>query len=433
MDSFGSKSIGSAVSQYGLQAATAQFGALVYNKLKDKHQGLKNGGKTKTATATATVTTSKKRKLSLSDMPQEHQRFRYKRGRKPKKNLKQAWKLLKSTTEPIYLRAQAMNVYSTPDCGFMKLFSIKNTKSPEQERTYLPCHIYDVSAFMNNVGGSLTFGDIGPYTPSVSNTSSFLRYPIVRRLLDAAGAERDQWGVESTAHLSTAVAQAPHRRSLWDWFDFRLLCYGRTTVSTRWRIQLVQFSEENLHPRELADNQMDGETIPRSIEFWNSYLSPMMNNPIDSANVEARKGCMKVLKSIDFLQASSRTDDGTASNIPLIQEIRGFHRMNRMQSYDWDYSKREATYDTFGQVNKYVVNDANCEPYVTARARIYLVISAQSQCFNISRVTPPISTIGLPLADPANGGGTPNAGGDFDVTAVPSYDILLRVRHTLDD
>lgn len=412
MDFYDSKYTAQGLSQYGLQAAAAQFGSFAYKSLKRKHQALKDGGKTKEGTATKTVTTTEEEDKTTSVMPSEHKRFRYRRGRKPKHNLKQAWKMLKSTVEPVYLRLQHMNPYCTTACGAQKLFNLQNTNA-SYVRMYMPCHIYDVSAFMNNVGGALAYGEVGPYTPTFSS-GGVTRYENVQLLKDSGDADRLTWGCESTSHTTTAVAQAPHRRSIWDWLEFRLLCYGRTTLPTRWRIQLVQFRDENLHPRQFLDNQPDTETLAKAQEFWNSYLSPMMVNPIEAANVEARKGMMKVLKSIDFVMASSRNDDGTIAGIPLIQEIRGFHRMNRMQKYDWDAPKRENIYTTNNGQNQFTVNDSNCEPYVAPMARVYLVVSAQSSGGTYAAANPPLVA-------------------DFLAASQPSYDILLRVRHSIDD
>lgn len=359
---------------------------------------------------TGSLTITNRRDNQGNMYTSEHTRIRHRRGRKPRKTLKNLYKLTRSVTEPIVLRWQNLNQYMTTGAGAIKLMASKTTASAQ-----FPIHMYDITSFINNNGGIIQTSNPG-YELRYLNTVKPAWVNVQRADNGTGNVDSSSWIVENTSSINGSIAQMPHRSSIFDWFEYRMLCYGRTELPTRYSVAIVKLHEDYLHPAEQTVDGPDDSTADPQREFWNSLLTPFCENPISAANVAARKGKIKFLYQDDFLLHSPSSQDGTAAGIPNVKEVRGFHRFNRVQHYDWKSPVGENIYLNPGlgaqALNKWqateAVNSAICKP----GERLYLMVRGQAQWVGTT----------------ASAG--PNA---WDVRYHPSYDLMMRVRHTVSD
>lgn len=410
------------LSQYGLQAAYAVYGPQVYNHLKRRSEyGIIDVSGPRTSrdarlrehyggTLTVTEEEEEKRKKMAST---EHTRRRWRKGRKKAMLAKK----INSVTEPVVARFGACNPYMTTACGYFKLLNNKNTTA--STGTYLhPLHMFDITSWLNNVTGNVVRAEIGRQlqftqvgSPINSIGGAFWTNPVTGLANDGVTLDSG-WALEQTGHTNS-LGSAPHKRDILEWFDFRMLCYGRTELPTRWKVALVQLTESEYAPQEIWSNGMSVSMFNPVNEFYNALTGPFVNNPIELNNFTALKGKIKYLHSEDFIIPSLSTTDGIAAGIPRVHEIRGFHRLNRIQNYDWDTPTGEPVYanaaDTVARNNRWATTLAEYSPYVHPNARIYLLVIAQSR-----------------YTEAANDG-------LFNAAAHPSYDLQMRVKHLVED
>lgn len=410
---------GPGLSQYGLQAAYAVYGPQVYSRLKRKSEyGIidvsgpataRDAGLREHYGGTITVTEEeekKKRTMSTG----EHTRRRYRRGKKKQMLAKK----VNSVVEPLIARFQGLNNYMTTDAGYFKLFNHKDTSATATLTA--PIHMYDITAWVNNVSGALSYAPLGRCLQYTAAAGAGWTAPIQGVFQNGAG-NTNVWTVEHTGH-NVGVNIASHKRDILEWFDYRMLCYGRTVVPTRWRVAIVQLMDDGWHPHEVTtDGPPVSDGNPYN-EFWNSLSAPFMNNPIEGGNPYSVKGHIKYLHCEDFMIESLSTTDGVGANIPKVHEVRGFHRFNRLQNYGWDTPLAEAVYAnatfggpgaTYDGQNKWQSTTSDYSNMVQPKARIYLMVAAQS------------------------GATTSAAPGVWSAAVNPSYDLFMRVKHLIED
>lgn len=390
--------------EFGLYTEAEQTAARIYKRLRKRNRD--------PDPRDYDLVSVRKRLFSTMNIG-EHTRRRYRRGRKKAMLAKK----INSVVEPIYVRFQGINQYMTAAAGYFKLFNHKNSGTGGVDPTVVraPVHLWDITAFLNNQNGALAYATLG-YNLMFSNTAG-ATFTNLAGVTNDASSTTQTWTIEQTGHVSTSVALAPHKRSILEWVDMRLLCYGRSNLPTRWRVALIQILDDSFHPNEVL---LDGPPIVDSgpyNEFYNALAAPFMNNPIDATGNNALNGKIKFLHKEDFILQSQSTVDGVATNIPRVHEIRGFHRLNRTQNYDYRVPVAENVYGNFtapGALdNKWVTSNAQYAVHVTPKARIYLMVGGQATS-TLSAVTPAVAPT-------------------FTTADHPSYDLFLRAKHLVDD
>lgn len=329
-----------------------------------------------------------------------------------------AGKLLKSSEQVQILRFSGMNNFMNTTAsnagnpkgsdtgvggGFYRLYNWYDGSA----FYYMPCHIYDVTS-INNV---ITTGGVATYTQATPGwelrfngaaTPTNVSFSSLNNKLNDGTSGGGKWQAEDTAALAANAGSQPLRRTLQDWVQAKLLCYGSAKMVTEYAIEFIQLKEDWLHPDfvNVGDPVLSGEDYnAASMAFWQHYVKNFVAHPI-ATDSPLKRNMYKVLKSIRFtLQPRLSTE--TDANVGHCKQINIFNHLNRLCKYDW----AESGLDNAIQVGtNYAINQGNLQCYVHPKARIYLTIRA------------------------LNPTGIGAAAVSTDYT--PSYDIMLRKKYT---
>lgn len=306
-------------------------------------------------------------------------------GRKPARNLRQAFKLLDVAREFYTIRYSAVNAANTGQ-GYYKLWA-SNVAGLRD----LPCKVFDVTSIINRVDGTLTAAAPG-YEPKVNPDGSiqFVSQPCV----DSAGTTINPgtWQLEATtAPIGGVPDNVPGTKSILDWLDIRLRLYGHMTGQCKWSIQLVQFADHANAPEYNPSTPNASRT-----GLWQHLIKPYVYSSIFTTSSN-QEGKMKVLRSWNYI-----LQPGTNEATKQFRDVKLFLRMNRRQNYAWADADALGSSDALMNDDDFAVTAGQGRTTVTPRARIYLLIRASAQ--------------------------TPAAA--YDHIMHPSMDLIVRAKHT---
>lgn len=366
------------------------------------------------------------------------------RGRKRRRTLREAWRLLRTTTKSLYLRFQGVNAFNTANCGYFKLINYKR----DNNEYWLPCHFYNLSACFNNNNGSLVTSPVGPYQPYFANVGTtngeltFNRHPNAAvpystlwhpgqgptaggsgtgftRVLE----DQNYWVIENTASTFTSTDNAVLRNSYHKYVDVRMLLYGATTRATTYIIQLIRFTDENVDPLSVYSggastaippiNSVNEPEENNTYAAYTNMISPFTSNPINVRKSKVRP-IYQVLYTKKYEFTATPTVDGS-STIPTMRQVSFKFNLNRIAKYDWA-DESTVTLGGIGVNNDadYATVDANCLPVPRSTSRIYLLIRARVGYTNGAGSPFPLDTPGT---------------SQWSAATMPSYDMVLRTCH----
>lgn len=362
---------------------------------------------------TSTAMEEDKKKMNSNG---EFTRVSRKRGRKMRKNIKNIYKLTDSQRGYQIFRWQNMNPFFTSSHGANKLMYTRNTTNG---LLYYPVHIYDLSTlrsdYDNNVGpingngstgsgGIITVGS-GP-TISVGSATGI-------GLIDNNTNQGGTTAGTSGAWVSETLInnkKLSGSNDIMEWIEVRLLCYGRLSRPTRYRVELCQIPSEQYNPYSINSNVFNGTVLnpvimTDAVAGWQAVMAPFGYNPLhkfDAQNNE--KQIFKTIMSEDFILASDSADDGS-DNIAKARQVNFFWRCNRRQNYGWQTGGGYNPVDIAGNDDDYVTQSGDLRNGPHYKSRIYLVVRAMSDL---------IEQAGAPT---------------WSATSHPSYDIIIRKKH----
>ena len=297
--------------------------------------------------------------------------------------------------------------------GFFPLFNTyNNSNSATNNVTWKtePMHIYDITSTNNIIGGSSyeytpgwSLGFMCP--PAAQGTASNVIFSKLCGQNNSGIVESTAWLTEDG--LGSATLNAPIRRDLLNYVNAKLLLYAPAKMVTDYKIELVQLKDDYLHPEFIQSNSNVSSTADfnkESISFWQAYCSKSLKHPIASTNPEYHKH-VKVLKSLNITM-QPRSSSETDAAVGHTKVVNIFSRLNRICKYDWLTTGLD---NLMQNQSSYPVQNGSCQNVVEPRARIYLTIQAltpTSYAYNFANST----------------------SGTVDYN--PSYDILLRTKHT---
>lgn len=344
-------------------------------------------------------------------------------GKRPRlslRNLKKqvASDLLKTTFRFSYL--------SDPSdaFGMMCLNYAQNNSAdvPDSNPLYrcLPCHVYDLTSCLNYNNGV-----VGAYPPGlglgqqrnvVAGFNSMFFTPLPGQNVSGNGIVSCPWQVETTdANATGGLSACPGAKSVLNWADIRLMLYGRNNQPTRFTVQLVQFDPDVIPDTSPASRS--NAQLTSIDEFYEYLVKQYCSNPLNTTNSRLRK-YMKVMYTKEIM---IQPKDGDYANVPPpnCKELRIFKWLNRLCRYDWD-ERRQGT----GQVPvtgtmEYNRTQGDFKQTVEPRARIYLMIRAQTQVESTS------VNYATWSATAYNGNRTGVA------NTYPTYDIMIRTNHSV--
>lgn len=360
-------------SMAGLAAKALVGAAAAYAKTKKgaTKSKVKRGGKRKARSVTS-VSTKRKRETYV---PQgEYTRNSLAIGKRPRKTLKAAWKLLEQNKTSNVYSVRAYSQFG----GVNGSYWLANTSPSTTTGPWnTPLHLWELTSAPNNISSTLVYPNVR-WVPQFST-------PTDTGALTWSTA--DALGIENADTQPNMLHTLPLGNDTLDWVQAKLLLYCPTTLPARFQIDVVQFNDTRLVP----DNTTGVSTFAAA--FWQSMLKRFAFSPLEPGNNKYQK-YLKVLHSQTFILNPKETTEAVNT---IFREVNVFMRFNRKCTYDWEDQDRMNMLQQEGPTNL----DANIKTQVHPRARIFLMIRAQSR-----NGTGPSSTIH------------------------PSYDIVLRMRHS---
>jgi len=320
-----------------------------------------------------TITRRKRKSSYQFGNPNQYIRQTHSRGKRLRKNIRGAWKVIKSNTEG---NIQGLRQYSAFG-GTGGVLVLKNiSPSPSTGPIEVPLHLYELNASLNDVGGVVTQPTIGWY-PSFSNPgiTGTLSWSNTFNLVP-----------ENTTGSASTYQNGAGKRDMLDWVQAKMLFYAPTTRAARIQVDLVQFTDTRLVPDATT-------TSAFATAVYQALVKRFTISPLETGNNEYSK-YLKILDSKTFIMDAKESTDPVNTNM---REVNLFYRMNRLCRYDW------AEDDAMGllSLNDTQINQGDVSTQVHPRARIFLMIRGQST----------------------------NAAA-YSATIHPSYDLVIRTKHS---
>lgn len=337
-------------------------------------------------------------------------------GRRPKSNLKQAFKILNSTTDSYILRWSRINDMRSADTpnGALTLanqqydYTISGTNYSDMR---YPVHLYDLTSCINASSGGIESAAHPAFELCrVKNASdAFFGGFEFRRLMGRApnGNDYSAWNKQV---VESFYEGTPGQRSILEWVDIKMMMYGTRKMPTKYYLDLVQFDELMDDPHHNLTLSNVSSTGKDQDEALYTYLTkPLIYNPISDTSIPSRKR-YRILQSWTH---EFNPDESTNLDIAPAQKVfKCFKRFNRTCKWDWNPHVQVDQSDVARELgDNYDININQNETIVDPKARIYLMVRAA----NWNRQSA------------YSGGTTWNKPANIDYD--PSYDINLKVKH----
>lgn len=317
------------------------------------------------------------------------------RGKKPKRNLREAFKLLQLSSQPLYYRFQGLNKTCSATGGWRGCHQVTDATG----NAYQPLKLFDVTSY----------GTAFPAAALYFNSNGYAQFDAgTLPTQTSTGTSQNNW-VSENLPLNTA-ARVPC--DILEWVSAKLMLYGSLTRPTKWEVSLVQFSKDLFIPP-LAGQSLvlDSGTLNDITAFWQYMSKPWTFNPLDQQNPKFRRW-VKFLQRRTFMIQPKETIDaavdganiGAGTQVPNMVQCNLFWRANRTQRYDWNPTARLGA---FAQDAAFQTATEDNDVAVAPRQRVYLMVRAQAPV--TSSVT--------------------NAGAAVNTLTDPSFDYCLRVKH----
>lgn len=240
----------------------------------------------------------------------------------------------------------------------------------------VPMHLYELTSAVNIFNGAVTapairwvpvFSD-----PTAASTLSWTNDQAI--------------SVENSDSASAITTQYPTGSDTLSWAQIKLMFYCPTTLPARIQVDIVQIKDTRLVP----------DSVTGVSQFANAFYQAMIKrfaySPLETGDQKYQK-YLKVLYSNTFIMNPKESTEAVNT---IYRELNIFQRINRRCTYDWADQDQMAMLSQDGQIN----TDTNVRTQVHPRARIFLIIRGQSR-----------------------------NGTAFSSATMPSYDILLRMKH----
>jgi hypothetical protein len=306
-------------------------------------------------------------------------------GRRIKKNTRGAWKVLSGNIESV---TQGVRLY-TPFGGVAGSLRIQNTTNSALNTPnsgpagclYPPIHLWELTSSQNvqNVAGVATL-----------NAPTIGWFPIFSSATSAATlsySNQFQMSTDDSPGVQSSISNWPANNDILDWCQIKTMFYAPTSRPSRIQIDVVQFKDTRLVP----DNTTGVSQF--ACAFYQAMSKRFTLSPLETGSEHYQK-YLKVLDSKTFIMEPKETTEAPNTNF---REVNLFYRWNRRCNYKWaDDDLMGMTTNNEGQVNQ-----GDVQLQVHPRARIFLMIRGQA------------------LNDTVQ-----------TTTGMPSYDIVIRTKHS---
>lgn len=325
-------------------------------------------------------TVTRRRRTKETDAPAgEYTRQTVARGAKPQHTLRAAWKLLGQNIQSSVYGYRNYGQFA----GTTGAIQLLNTSPTALTGPFVvPMHLWEVTCAPNYIGGALSVpthmwtpvfsAPSGGTTMTWNNTVGVMPTPI----LSLEGADVN----------NADPSGYPQAGDTLEWIQAKMVFYCPTALPCRYQIDVVQLKDTRLVPDGTA-------TTPFRTAFWQAAVKRFAYNPLEGGDTKYQK-YFKTLYSQTFILNPKET---TESVNTIFREVNLFMRLNRRTTYSWEDTDIMNTLGVDGQFN----SDGTFKTNVHPRARIFLMIRAQA-----------------------------NNAVAFTSTLMPSYDLVMRVKHS---
>ena len=270
----------------------------------------------------------------------------------------------------------------------------------------LPWYMMDLTAVNNYPGADFTSFPM-LQLGQVAATGNMVFQAISG--LQADGVTASQTYQLEKAPSATIATTAPFGRSMLQSASISANLWGATSKATKYMVQIVRILDEDLVP--LHRNPATGlgmtfaadvaNATARRNDFYQNMIKSWTFNPIaTTGGLQARK--YKVLKTQTITIEPNPTTDGDAD--PQCVVYKAFLKLNKICNYEEGAIALATDVDTNDQADFAVNTGSHLMPQIEAKSRIYLVIRA--------------TNYGSDGASDSN-------------TVTPSFDLSVRIRHTI--
>lgn len=315
-------------------------------------------------TITKTIT-KKKPKLEFDNTRLNHtEKKRLSNLSKKRSTIGNALQLIKANTQ--YVMYKWNGVKSFDDNGYYWL----SNKTVGTDRA-LPCYLFDITSCRNS-GPSGTITAL-PFVQMYSDATGAIFTKLVSGLA-ADGVTTSTALQLETSSSGNSVGYHPHARDMLKWVSIKMNCWGTRSKSTKYLIQLVRFTEDNLVPTHDNETGISPGVNPERSAFFQSLLKPYVFNPVSTVSALQTKK-MKVYKSEQFIIDSTSTTE--VDSDPNVKVLRWFVNLNRICNYV-ERSDHLFTVGDFADQADFVAhtNNQQFSTQQDPRSRIYLMIRA---------------------------------------------------------
>lgn len=322
-------------------------------------------------------------------------RYRGKRTRKERHNIKNAWKHLRVNTETYTLRTHALQPWGSllGKCCLSNFFN--NSATAPNPRWVQPCHLYLLNGTINNPNGlSSTAPLAGPFIPCFStlysdpsqvafiynNAASDGTFPLstdatVQALAPLKKADNSTYGNNYNLERTTTAGQASlnaNRNGMFKWCQIKAMFYLPKQYPCRYKVMIVSFPEK-IHP--FFGATQEGSDLVNYTNWWSNFLKKYNSSPIEVLDTRQHQK-MIVHYSKDF--TSEPMENTTNDALPRIQEFNYFYRCDRLQNYDWEETNEPVQQAVAVTGAQYTQITKNCQCYPRWGKQMFLMIVSNS-------------------------------------------------------
>lgn len=288
----------------------------------------------------------RRRRQQIPGTGMEYSKVSRQYGRFGRRNVRQAFKELRSAQTKLILRYQGMNPFGANGFFWMNNIVVGG-------RRMLPCYA------VNLTSGPQYSYSAQPMLQYSMDTATDKYQWVPTAGQDPNGGASFGWNTEDN---NTAGSSVLGSRTLLKWISVKMNCYGCVAKPTKWLIQVIQLKDDELDPwRFNAEPALTGGAEHAAV-FWQNMIKKYTFNPIATVGREHARH-YKVLKSVSFIQDPQLTID--ADQAPKCKEVNLFAKQNQMCKWDQIKTKLATIADVIdtadytaenvaGQVNGYL-------------------------------------------------------------------------------
>lgn len=239
----------------------------------------------------------------------------------------------------------------------------------DENTRYLPIYSFDLTSCVNTTNNGTTIASIPMHQMyQVGGDIGFA----ASLCPDVSGGQTltSTWGMERAPYSNSVdvISPAtPHSKDILKWLSIKTNLWGCKARSTKFRLEIVQFKDEDLLPTSMTPLNT------KRTSLFQSLVKPLAYNPIASIQSDMRKK-YRVIKSETFIiQPTSTTE---TDQDPHVRTVNWFMRLDKLMDYAQTGKTLPAVADVADD-SDYVQNLGNQnDAYIDPTKRMYLMLYA---------------------------------------------------------